>query len=213
MSHKNKHLIPVVGITGVIGSGKTILAKLFRDNGAFIIDADEVGREVLEKNRSVFTQVVEQFGKDILENETKVSRKKVAEIVFSSDEQVQKLNTIIHPPMIQLIEKRINNAVIDKKYPMIVVDAALIFEACVQDRFDYIITVHASGENILKRLTERKGMSATDIQRRMKSQISQEEKIKKSHYAIENNGTIEEFKRQGGKLFQEVYEDFRKSHI
>ena len=71
---KNIQTVPVVGITGIIGSGKTALAKLFAGCGAFIIDADEIGREVLENDKNVFTKVVEHFGGNILENDTTANR-------------------------------------------------------------------------------------------------------------------------------------------
>ena len=208
---KNIQQVPVVGITGIIGSGKTVLAKLFADCGAFIIDADEIGREVLENDKDVFTRVVEHFGGSILENETTVNRKKVAEIVFSSEEHLRKLNNILHPPMIKLIKEKVKSALIQNKYPMIVVDAALIFEAGVEKRFDYIVTVSASIENIIKRLSEQKGMPEKDIRQRMKSQISQKEKINKAHYIIENNGTFEEFTERGRNLFREICNSFNES--
>lgn len=209
---KNIRQVPVVGITGIIGSGKTALAKLFAGCGAFIIDADEIGREVLENDKNVFTKVVEHFGGNILENDTTVNRKKVAEIVFSSGEHLRKLNDIIHPPMIKLIKEKVKSALIQNKYPMIAVDAALIFEAGVEKRFDYIVTVSASIENIIKRLSEQKGMPEKDIRQRMKSQISQKEKINKAHYIIENNGTFEEFTERGKNLFREICDSFSKSH-
>ena len=209
---KNIRQVPVVGITGIIGSGKTALAKLFAGCGAFIIDADEIGREVLENDKNVFTKVVEHFGGNILENDTTVNRKKVAEIVFSCEEHLRKLNDIIHPPMIKLIKEKVKSALIQNKYPMIAVDAALIFEAGVEKRFDYIVTVSASIENIIKRLSEQKGMPEKDIRQRMKSQISQKEKINKAHYIIENNGTFEEFTERGKNLFREICDSFSKSH-
>ena len=205
---KNVQPVPVVGITGIIGSGKTLLAKLFGDCGAFIIDADKIGREVLENNSDVFTRVVEHFGGSILENDMTINRKKVAEIVFASEDHLRKLNAIIHPPMIKLIEDKVRDIVILNKYPMVVVDAALIFEAGVEQRFDYIITVSASIENIIKRLSEQKGMPEMDVRLRMKSQISQEEKIDKAHFIIENNSTIEEFAERGRNLFQEICDSF-----
>ena len=148
----------------------------------------------------------------ILENETTVNRKKAAEIVFSSEEELRKLNDIIHPPMIKLIKEKVKSALIQNKYPMIVVDAALIFEAGVEKRFDYIVTVSASIENIIKRLSEQKGMPEKDIRQRMTSQISQKEKINKAHYIIENNGTFEEFTERGRNLFREICNSFSKSH-
>ena len=209
--NKKKHPVPLVGITGGIGSGKSLLAEMFKEFGAFVIDADKIGKEVLEKDKKVFTEVLKHFGENVLENDKKIDRKELAEIVFTNHEKLKKLNSIIHPPMIRLIEKRMKNEFKLNRSPMVVVDAALIFEAKVENKFDYIVNLYSNFENQIKRLSTRDGMSVEEIKKRMKSQISTEVKKSKSHYNIENNGTIEDLKKCGNDIFNKILEDFKKS--
>ena len=118
---------------------------------------------------------------------------------------------VIHPPMITLIENKVKDVVHSGKYPMVVVDAALIFEARVEDRFDYIVTVHAEPDTIIKRLHEQKKIPDMEIRRRIMSQIPQHEKIRKANYCIDNNGTMQEFEINGKKLFREMCDSYGKS--
>ena len=134
----------------------------------------------------------------------------MAEFVFTNNEKLKKLNSIIHPPMIRLIEKRIKNEFKLNRCPMVVVDAALIFEAKVESRFDYIVNVYSDYENQVKRLSSKGGMSEKEIKRRMKSQMPPEVKKTKSHYNIENTGTIEDLIKYGRMVFNKILEDFRK---
>ena len=208
--NKKKHPLPLVGITGGIGSGKSLLAEMFKKFGAFVIDADKIGKEVLEKDKKVFIEILKHFGENVLENDKKIDRKKLAEVVFTNHERLKELNSIIHPPMIRLIEKRMRNEFKLNRSPMVVVDAALIFEAKVENRFDYIINLYSDFENQIKRLSTRDGMSVEEIKKRMKSQISTEVKKSKSHYNIENNGTVEDLKKCGNTIFNKILEDFKR---
>ncbi len=199
-----------MGITGGIGSGKTSLAEIFKILGAVIIDADKVGKKVLENNKNVFKKIINEFGKDVIEKENKISRKKLASIVFNDREKLDKLNSIIHPPMIKLIKEEISKEFKQKRNPMIVVDAALIYEAKMEDKFDYIINVCADVKNRMKRTALKNKISKKEVERRINSQILEEIKIKKSHYNIENNGTIEELKINGEIIFNKILKDFYK---
>jgi len=199
-----------VGITGGIGSGKTSLAEIFKILGAVVIDADKVGKKVLENNKNVFKKIINEFGKDVIEKENKISRKKLASIVFNYREKLDKLNSIIHPPMIKLIKEEISKEFKLKRSPMIVVDAALIYEAKMEDKFDYIINVCADVKNRMKRTALKNKISKKEVERRINSQILEEIKIKKSHYNIENNGTIEELKINGEVIFNKILKDFYK---
>jgi len=199
-----------VGITGGIGSGKTSLAEIFKILGAVVIDADKVGKKVLENNKNVFKKIISEFGKDVIEKENKIIRKKLASIVFNDREKLDKLNSIIHPSMIRLIKEEISKEFKLKRNPMIVVDAALIYEAKMEDKFDYIINVCADVKNRIKRNALKNKISKKEVERRINSQILEEIKIKKSHYNIENNGTIEELKINGEVIFNKILKDFYK---
>lgn len=207
---KKKHPIPLVGITGGIGSGKSTLSEIFKSQGATLINADNVGKQVLDNNRVVFKKIIEEFGGDVLGRESKISRKRLADLVFDDREKLDILDSIIHPPMIRLIKGKINEEFRRKKSSMIVVDAALIYEAKLEDKFDYIINVYANVKNRMKRISLKNGISRNEIKNRINSQIPEKIKIQKSHYNVENNGTMEELKINGGIIFNKILKDYYK---
>lgn len=199
-----------MGITGGIGSGKTSLAEVFKILGAVVIDADKVGKEILENNKNVFKKIISEFGRDVIEKENKISKKKLASIAFNDREKLDKLNSIIHPPMIRLIKEEISKEFKLKGRPMIVIDAALIYEAKMEDKFDYVINVCAGIKNRMERTALKNKISKKEVKQRINSQIPEEIKIKKSHYNVENNGTIEELKINGEIIYNKILDDFYK---
>ena len=209
-SKKKGRPVPLVGITGGIGSGKSFLSDMFKQLGAFVVDADKIGKEVLEQDENVLKNVVKQFGNSIINGNNKIDRKMLAKMVFGDTKELEKLNAIIHPPMIRNIEGKIKDELKTKRSPMIVVDAALIFEAKVENKFDFIVNVHSNIENQIKRLSRRNKMSKKEVLKRMESQISPETKKNKSDYNIENNGTEKELKIKAGILYKEILTDFAK---
>ena len=154
--------------------------------------------------------MVKQFGNNIINSNNKIDRKMLARNVFEDAKELEKLNTIIHPPMIKKIEEKIRDELKTKRSPMIVVDAALIFEAKVENKFDFIVNVSSNIENQIKRLSRRNKMSKKEVINRMESQISPETKKNKSDYNIENNGTEKELKIKAGILYKEILTDFAK---
>jgi dephospho-CoA kinase len=136
----------IIGITGGIGSGKTEVAKIFKKLGAKIISGDEIGKEVVEKNRPVLKKLVRIFGEGILNGNRKLNRRKLGKIVFSSIENRDKLNKIVHPYLLSNLRKQIREH--RKKDPgIVIVDAALIVEWGLQKELDYLILVESGLKN------------------------------------------------------------------
>lgn len=200
--------VPVVGITGGIGSGKSIVANLFRQLGAFVIDADAVGKKILETDITVKSEVVNTFGCDIVNNEGTINRERLGEKVFKNDSNLQILNHLIHPPMIRFIEHETKKAIHSRKYSIVVVDAALLFEAGVESKFDYIITVVADLEKRIQWVHDRGLRKRETILARINAQMPQEEKASHSDFVLENNGTIEELEKKARQLFQDIVKKF-----
>jgi len=205
---KLQHRIPVIGITGGIGCGKSTVARMFHDYGAYLIDADEVGRIVLEADSSVQKQILNHFGDGILGEDGTINRKRLGDIVFIKKENLETLNGIIHPVMTERITKEINKVQRSGKVPLIAVDAAVIFEAKVEKHFDAIITVTAGRELQLQRMTERSGMSPEQVKKRIDSQIPLEEKEARSHYVLKNEGAMNELQREVKNLFIKIVKQF-----
>ncbi len=179
-----------VAICGNIASGKSEAEKILVSSGYKVLDTDKISHELLENNE----EVIEAFKEyDILDKKNKISRKKIAKIVFFDKKMKKKLEKILHP-MVKLEIKRFFEVNKNEKY--LFVGIPLLFEAKMENLFDKIIFIYANDDIRLQRLIQRDGYSAEYAQVRMNSQIPQEEKIKKSHVVIYNNSTIENFKEE-----------------
>ena len=195
----------IVGLTGSVGTGKSTVTNFFRELGAYIIDWDELAREVTRPHLRAWKEIVEYFGKDFLNEDLTINRQKLAEIVFSDKEKVAKLNQIVHPEVFKEDERITNEIKSLDPDALIIKDIPLLFELTRPIFVDKVVVVSASEQTQLRRLEE-KGMSREDAQSRIKSQLPLEEKIKSADFVINNDGPLEETKKQ----VEEIYSSLRK---
>jgi len=195
----------IVGLTGSVGTGKSTVTNFFRELGAYIIDWDELAREVTRPHLRAWKEIVEYFGKDFLNKDLTINRQKLAEIVFSDKEKVAKLNQIVHPEVFKEDERITNEIKSLDPDALIIKDIPLLFELTRPIFLDKVVVVSASEQTQLRRLEE-KGMSREDAQSRIKSQLPLEEKIKSADFVINNDGPLEETKKQ----VEEIYSLLRK---
>jgi len=192
-----------VGLTGSMGTGKSTVAHFFRELGAYIIDWDELAREVVRPRSKAWKEIVEYFGKDVLNEDLTINRQKLADVVFFDKEKVARLNQIVHPEVSkedERITKQIKRRDADA---LIIKDIPLLFEMTQPPSVDKIIVVSASEETQLRRLEE-KGMSREDARNRIKSQLPLEGKIKSADFVIDNNGPLGETKKQVEKIYSSL---------
>ena len=195
----------IVGLTGSVGTGKSTVTNFFRELGAYIIDWDELAREVTRPHLRAWKEIVEYFGKDFLNEDLTINRQKLAEIVFSDREKVAKLNQIVHPEVFKEDERITNEIKSLDPDALIIKDIPLLFELTRPVFVDKVVVVSASEQTQLRRLEE-KGMSGEDARSRIKSQLPLEEKIKSADFVINNDGPLKETKRQ----VEEIYSLLRK---
>jgi dephospho-CoA kinase len=183
----------VIGITGVIGSGKTTVASIIEEEGFKVFYTDKIAKDVIEKDETVRKKLISEFGKDVFDENGQLNNKYLSDLVFNSegDDNLNKLNNIIHPVVIQKMIDITKNCETEGE-SVIFFESALIFEAGLEDGFDYIISVVSDIDKTVERLENK--MSKIDILKRMSKQIPQEEKAKNSDFVIENNGSIEDLK-------------------
>lgn len=184
----------VIGITGVIGSGKTTVASIIEEEGFKVYYTDKIAKEIIETDETVRKKLVSEFGKEVFNEKGQLDNKYLSDLVFNNedDSNLIKLNNIIHPIVIQkMIE--ITKSCENDGDKIIFFESALIFEAGLEDGFDYIITVVSDIDKTVERLKSK--MSKIDILKRMSKQLPQEDKAKNSDFVIENNGSIEELKK------------------
>jgi len=188
----------IAGITGTIGTGKSTVAAMFKDQGAFIIDHDQLAREVVEPDKKAWQGIVDYFGSSVLNIDRTIDRTKLAEIVFNDPDKRNKLNSIVHPEIlnedIRLVDER---KVVDPN-GMVIKDVPLLLEVgpeIARMLVDKIIVVYASPEVQFKRLIAR-GMSEDDARHRIATQIPVKDKLKNADFVINNDGTLEETRLQ-----------------
>jgi dephospho-CoA kinase len=181
----------VVGLTGGIGSGKSLAAQFFSQLGALVIDADQLARTAIERGSEGFDEVLLRFGETVLINGD-IDRVALGQIVFENPEAKKDLEAIIHPRIRAEFEEAVASLDADE---IMIYEIPLLVETNAADRFDFIITVESDDELRKERLRAR-GMFHSDIEKRMASQASEEQRRAIADCVITNNGTEDELLRQ-----------------
>jgi len=185
----------VVGLTGGMGSGKSTVSQIMAELGAVIIDADKVGHEAYQAKTKTWQDVVAAFGKQVVAQDGSIDRKKLGAIVFGNPEQLERLNRVVHPRMFEMMKERIEQHR-RQGIKVVVLDAAILFEANWTPLVDMIWVVIASEPVVVARAVARTGLPEDQIRARLRSQMSNEERIKRADKVIRNDGTIDELRVQ-----------------
>ncbi len=202
---KKKYNNPlVVAITGGIGSGQTTAAKLFEKWGAKVINADQKAKQIMQKDREIRRALQRTFGNDVFSRNGRLNTKRLAELAFKDELHTQKLNQIVHPRMVSYIVDEMEEARFSRKYPMVVIDAALVYEINIEQLFDAIVVVYAPLNERYQRVRQRDGMSKQEFFSRVDRQIPLEEKRKWADFVIDNSGTPEDLEREARQVFDRL---------
>ncbi len=173
-----------IGITGGIGSGKTTVCKLFELLGIPVYYADAASKKILNEDKIAKEKIVNIFGTSILDQEGLIDRKKLGTIVFNKKVELDKLNGILHPAVGLHFEKWLKQ----QNAAYILKEAAILFESGAFKQVDKVITVVAPLELKISRIIQRDGISREEVLSRMKNQMTDEERVKRSDFVIHNNG-------------------------
>ena len=196
-----------VGLTGGIGAGKSTVADLFSQKGAVVIRSDELARQVIEPQTPGFQQVIDRFGKDLLNAEGYIDRAKLAQIVFQDDAALKDLENIIHP----LVRSK-TNQIIDQhtSETIIVNEIPLLLEKKMESLFDFLVIVISSEKNRLERLAQR-GLTTEQATARMSKQVSDDERKAAADFLIVNDGNLDQLEADVEKIWQTLQERSFKS--
>lgn len=178
-----------IGLTGQSGSGKSTVSRIFAEKGFYVIDADKVSREVVERGQPALDEIANVFGEGYLEADGSLARRKLGSLVFGSREKLNNLESIIYPHIIRKINEHARG------HENVLVDAPTLFEAGCDKDCDIIIGVTADEDIRLARITERDGISAEEGRKRFSSQHDADFFRQRCDYIIENNGTAEELEK------------------
>lgn len=190
---KFKHGILTIGVTGGIGSGKTTVCKFFEELGAKVIYADELAKKIMEEDENLKKKIKKIFGEEAYIGE-KLNRKFIADIIFSDEIKKRKLESLVHPAVIKKIISEFKKIAKEKKYDLVIVEAALIFESGFDNELDYVVVVDADEEIKIKRIMERDNCSREEVLKRMKMQMDPAKKRELADIVIQNDGDIEMLK-------------------
>jgi dephospho-CoA kinase len=190
----------IVGLTGGVGTGKSTVTNFLKELGAYVIDWDELARKVTRPHSQAWREIVEHFGKSVLNEDLTVDRQKLADIVFSDKRKLAKLNRIVHPWVFEEDERITGEIRSHDPDALIVKDIPLLFEVARHISVDKIVVVSASEQTQLRRLEE-KGISREDARNRIRSQLPLDKKIKSADFVINNDGGPEETRRQVENIY------------
>ena len=179
-----------IAITGNIGSGKSTFSKFAEEAGFPVLRADDISKNILDNDAKVRVLVINEFG-DKSFKDGKPNKTFIAKEVFSNLAKLKKLENILHPRVIKSIDKSIKELL--KKHSAVFVEAALIYEADMEDMFDYIVLITSQRENRLQRKIVF-GISEEDFNRRELNQISEDEKKKRADFIFSNDTIKDELK-------------------
>lgn len=185
-----------MGITGVFGSGKTTAAKVIKSWGARIIDADKIAHRLIRPGTSVYAKIIKAFGASFIAKDKRINRAKLAKIAFNNKDNLNKLNRIMHAPIIRIIKRQISS------YPegLIIVDAPLLIETGLNKFVDKVIVVKINRQQQTRRIIKKAGLNKADILRRIGTQMPQAAKMRAADFIIDNNRAFRETKKQLGQI-------------
>ena len=188
----------VIGVTGGLATGKTTVADMFEEKGAFKIDADKIVHKLLVENEDVKQKIIDGFGSDILAN-GEIDRRKLARIVFFDKDKLDKLCAVLHPEVIREVKQQTENS----PKEVVVIDAPLLIETELHNFVDTVVVVTASYETQIRRATER-GISEEQAKNVIANQLPLTETVELADYIIDNDGDLNKTKEGVDKVWLRV---------
>lgn len=193
----------IVGLTGGIATGKSLVAGELKRLGAHIIDADMIAREVVEPGKPAYCDIVKEFGPGVVKADGTLDRKAIADIVFGDKAALDKLNSVTHPRIRERIHKEAKRLSTGRD-ALVVLDVALLIEMGVKYEVEKIIVVSAEKEQQIARVMKRDGLTREAALKRLSCQMDIKEKLKYADYIIDNSTTMEAALEETRALFDKL---------
>ena len=199
----------IIGVSGSIASGKSEVSKFFRDLGAHLIDLDKVGHDVIRPRLKAWKEIVKHFGRGVLNEDQSINRQTLGQLVFEDPEKLDKLNEIVHPEIFKEFFRLVEERKSQNPHFIIVAEIPLLNEIN-RKLFDTVVLVYVSEKTQIKRLSAR-GFTEEEAKKRIKAQLSNDEKRELADFVIYNEGPLEETRRQVEKIYSQIVP--KESHI
>ena len=194
----------LVGLTGGIGSGKSLAASFFKELGAHIIDADQLSRDLVHPGQTALKEIVNYFGKNILDPTGNLDRRKLAKIVFQDPGKKSILEGILHPKIFKKEQEIFIEICTKDPFAIVIIDAALLIESGNYKHVNKVIVVRSSEESQIQRILSRNAVSFDEAVARIKNQMSLEEKIKYADFILDNNMQQEDLLQKVQELYPKL---------
>jgi len=192
-----------IGVTGGIGSGKSEFCKFLIKKGFPVINVDNLAKELLVSDANIKSDIIKQFGEASYNESGEINKKYISGKVFSTSQNVQKINSIVHPKVKEKVQNIISDKLIDSD--IVIVEAALIYEASMDEMFDYVVLITADEKIRMERMMKYSGYSIDEFTKRNENQISDEEKIKRADFIFINNGTPDELNKKANLFINIIH--------
>lgn len=199
-----------VALTGGIACGKSIVADYLQKKGCYVHRADEVAHQLMAPGKKAWKAIVAHFGQDILNPDGTINRRRLGEIVFTHQQEREFLNRLIHPLVLKKKKEVLRRLERTKGDGIFISEAALTIEAGFVSFFDKIIVVYCPEDVQIERLMARNNLTREEAEKRVKSQLPIEEKLKYADYVIDTTGTIEETLAQTEKVYHSLLKDLER---
>jgi len=193
-----------VGLTGGIATGKSTVVRMLVRRGARVIDHDALVHALQEPGRPVWRQIVEAFGRGILDDGGRIDRKRLGALVFGDEERRKALEGIVHPAVLEEAERERERIGRQDGRAIVLSDIPLLLEVGMQDRFDLILLVYAPPEVQIERVMKRNGMTREEAAARLSAQMPIDEKLRRADVVIRNDSTMGDLEKRVDEVWQEL---------
>jgi len=202
-----------IGLTGGIASGKSTVAKMFQERGAYLIDFDELAHFVEEPDQPAWKAIVDYFGSDILNEDRTINRVELGLIVFADHKKLYILNSIVHPAVLEEWRRRIDDLYEIDPCAVVISDVPLLIEVGMQDKVDIVVLVYVSPEIQIERLMDRSGCSREEAIKRLSSQMPIDDKIPYADIVIDNQDSPEETREVVNEIWDDILQAEKKHRL
>ena len=193
-----------VGLTGGIATGKSTVVRMLVKRGARVIDHDGLVHTLQEPGQPVWKRIVETFGRDILDADERIDRKKLGALVFDNEQRRKVLEGIVHPAVLEEAQRQRDRIGKEDEQAIVLSDIPLLLEVGMQECFDLILLVYAPPEVQIRRVMKRNKMTREEAEARLKAQMPIDEKLKFADLVIRNDGTMRELEKRADEVWQEL---------
>jgi dephospho-CoA kinase len=196
--------VKIIGLTGGIATGKSIVASVFRELGAIILDADVIARLVVLPHQPAWEDIVEFFGPQVVNEDESLNRTKIGEIVYNNPDSLKELNRITHPRIMQHYKDELRRIKTEQPDAIVILEVPLLYETNMDKLCQQVVVVYVDRQTQIKRLMKRDNMSYEDAVRRINAQMPMDEKVGRADFVIDNRGSVEETKEKATKYYNEI---------